>query len=151
MARPHSLRQPVALAGSLGALLAAVPLHAEADADQAASRDIVVTGDRPQANPNADPQAPWKVDRSGNARLTEPLADTPRSITAIPRTVIDDLGALSVRDLVRTQPGITLGTGEGGNAFGDRVFIRGFEARNDVYIDGRRDPGVVSREIFAVE
>jgi catecholate siderophore receptor len=151
MSRPLSLRQPAALAGSLGALLAAVPLHAGADADQAASRDIIVTADRPEANPNADPDAPWKVDRSGNAKLTEPLADTPRSITAIPRTVIDDLGALSVRDLVRTQPGITLGTGEGGNAFGDRVFIRGFEARNDIYIDGQRDPGVVSREIFAVE
>jgi catecholate siderophore receptor len=46
---------------------------------------------------------------------------------------------------------VTLGTGEGGNAFGDRIFIRGFEARNDVYIDGLRDPGVSSREIFGVE
>jgi catecholate siderophore receptor len=121
------------------------------DGDQAAPATIVVTAERPTASPFADPDAPYKIDRSGNARLTEPLKDTPRSISAIPRAVIDDLGALSVRDLVRTQPGITLGTGEGGNAFGDRVFIRGFEARNDVYIDGQRDPGVVSREIFAVE
>ena len=34
---------------------------------------------------------------------------------------------------------MTLGTGEGGNAFGDRFFIRGFDARNDIFIDGIRD------------
>ena len=57
----------------------------------------------------------------------------------------------SVKEAFRLQPGITLGTGEGGNAFGDRIFVRGYDARNDVYIDGLRDPGVVSRETFAVE
>ena len=53
----------------------------------------------------------------------------------------------AVRQLAR-EHGVDLalltGTGEGGNAFGDRIFIRGFEARNDVYIDGLRDPGVTS-------
>ena len=58
---------------------------------------------------------------------------------------------MCIRDRFRTQPGITLGTGEGGNAFGDRVFVRGFDARNDVYIDGVRDPGVSSREMFATQ
>lgn len=112
---------------------------------------IIVTGERPDQDPYSDPAAPYKVDRSASGRLTEELSDTARSVSAIPREVIEDLGAQSVRDLVRTQPGISLGTGEGGNAFGDRIFIRGFEARNDVYIDYQRDPGVVSREIFAVE
>ena len=46
---------------------------------------------------------------------------------------------------------MTLGTGEGGNAFGDRFFIRGFDARNDVFIDGVRDPGVSVRENFFTE
>src|SRR6478736_2995679 len=103
------------------------------------------------ANPNADAQAPFKVDKSADGRFTEPLRDTPKSITVIPKEVIEDQGATSFRELARTTPGVTLGTGEGGNAFGDRIFIRGFEARNDVYIDGQRDPGVSSREIFAVE
>lgn len=146
---PISLRAPVALAllGSSGAALAADEL-ADAPGDT-----ITVTGvrDPAAANPNADPAAPYKVDRSDSEKLTEPLADTPRTITVIPKEVIEDLGAKSFRDLARTQPGITLGTGEGGNAFGDRIFIRGFDARNDVYIDGLRDPGVTSREIFAVE
>lgn len=134
----------LALTGSEAAAQAQPPLADEV-------QPIIVTGDRPDQDPYSDPAAPYKVDRSASGRLTEELSDTARSVTAIPREVIEDLGAQSVRDLVRTQPGISLGTGEGGNAFGDRIFIRGFEARNDVYIDYQRDPGVVSREIFAVE
>jgi catecholate siderophore receptor len=46
---------------------------------------------------------------------------------------------------------VTIGTGEGGNAFGDRFIIRGFESRSDLFIDGVRDPGVIARETFAIE
>ncbi len=49
------------------------------------------------------------------------------------------------------RAGVTLGTGEGGNAFGDRFFIRGFDARNDVFVDGIRDPAVSIRENFFTE
>ncbi len=146
---PMSLRAPM-LAPLTTALLFGGA--ARADAVDAGPSDIVVTGIRSSAtNPYADAAAPYKVDRSASSKLTEPLADTPKSITIIPKEVIQDLGALSFRDLARTQPGVTLGTGEGGNAFGDRIFIRGFDARNDVYIDGLRDPGVTSREVFAIE
>ena len=113
---------------------------------------IVITGQRPaDANPNANDDADYKVERSSNSKYTEPLRDTPKSITVIPKEVIENLGATSFREVVRSTPGVTLGTGEGGNAFGDRIFIRGFDARNDVYIDDLRDPGVTSREIFAIE
>ena len=53
--------------------------------------------------------------------------------------------------MARTTAGVTLGTGEGGNAFGDRFFIRGFDARNDVFVDGIRDPAVSIRENFFTE
>lgn len=152
---PRSLRAPSTSPACLAGILLGAAVSAPAVASNAApdtdNNPIVVTGQRVGEDPYSDPSAPYKVDRSASSKLTQPLADTPRSVTVIPREVIEDLGAQSVRDLVRTQPGITLGTGEGGNAFGDRISIRGFEARNDVYIDGQRDPGVVSREIFAVE
>src|SRR6202012_3284068 len=51
----------------------------------------------------------------------------------------------------RSTAGVTLGTGEGGNAFGDRFFIRGYDARNDIFIDGMRDAGVSVRENFFTE
>ncbi|WP_426166670.1 TonB-dependent receptor [Sandarakinorhabdus sp. DWP1-3-1] len=151
-----SITMPVSLRHSLRAVATVSALYAPgvalaADDAAAADQTIIVNGERVPVNPYVDPAAPYKVDRSASTRFTEPLADTPKSITVIPQQVIQDLGAQSFRDLVRTQPGITLGTGEGGNAFGDRIFIRGFDARNDVYIDGLRDPGVTSREVFAVE
>ncbi|MGZ3256095.1 MAG: TonB-dependent receptor [Croceibacterium sp.] len=150
-----SLRPAPAPTALLASVLWGAFLPAVARADDLPAADgpqIVVNGDRPdEANPNADSHAPYKVEKSADGRFTEPLRDTPKSITVIPRQVIEDQGATSFRELARTTPGVTLGTGEGGNAFGDRIFIRGFEARNDVYIDGQRDPGVSSREIFAVE
>lgn len=130
----------------------AVGADIPADPDDGAHAPIVVNGrSLDDANPNADPQAAYKVDRSANDKFVRPLRDTPRSVTVIPKEVIEDSGATSFRDIARVTPGVTLGTGEGGNAFGDRIFIRGFEARNDVFIDGMRDPGVSSRETFAVE
>ncbi|MEX6632677.1 TonB-dependent receptor [Hyphococcus lacteus] len=113
--------------------------------------EVIVEGERHGSNPYADPEAPYKIDRSSSSKLTESLLNTAKSIAVLPKELIEDSGARTFRDVVRTQPGVTIGTGEGGNAFGDRIFIRGFDARNDVYIDGVRDPGVVSREIFAVE
>jgi catecholate siderophore receptor len=153
LAIPQSLRASLRTAAAAAVLLAPGGIATAARAADADGSDptIIVNGNRVAMNPNADPQAPYKIDKSASDKFSEPLADTPKSVTVIPQQVIQDLGAQSFRDLVRTQPGITLGTGEGGNAFGDRIFIRGFDARNDVYIDGLRDPGVTSREVFAVE
>ena len=57
----------------------------------------------------------------------------------------------TLKSAVLNTAGVTLGTGEGGNAFGDRFFIRGFDARNDVFLDGMRDAGVSVRENFFTE
>lgn len=103
------------------------------------------------ANPYANANAPYKVETSGSTKITEPLANTAKTVTTIPKEVIRDTAATSIRDLARQTPGVTLGFGEGGNAFGDRIFIRGFDARNDIYVDGMRDAGNTSRETFAVE
>ena len=153
----QTIKSATAASCLLGAVLALTvsprpALADEGDADAGPGGEIVVTGLRePGANPHANPDAPYKVEKSQNGKFTEKLRDTPKTIIAIPKEVIEDMGATSFREVVRSTPGVTLGTGEGGNAFGDRIFIRGFEARNDVYIDGLRDPGVISREIFAVE
>jgi catecholate siderophore receptor len=105
----------------------------------------------PAANPNADPEAPYKIDKSGNNKFTEPLLNVSKTITVIGKEQLADTGATALRDLMRTQPAITLGTGEGGNAQGDRFIIRGFEARGDIFVDGMRDPGVTTRETFSAE
>ncbi|MEQ1760853.1 MAG: TonB-dependent siderophore receptor [Vicinamibacterales bacterium] len=84
-------------------------------------------------------------------KYIEPLRDTPQTVVVIPQTVFQEQAATSLRDALRNTPGITITAGEGGAAPGDNINIRGFSARNDVYIDGARDPGVTSRDIFNTE
>jgi catecholate siderophore receptor len=84
-------------------------------------------------------------------KYTQPLRDTPQTVVVIPQQVLAEQGATSLRDALRNTPGITLTAGEGGTAPGDNLLIRGFSARNDVYIDGARDPGVTSRDTFNTE
>lgn len=105
----------------------------------------------PGGDPYADPRAPYKADRFSSSKFSEPIADTPRSVTVLTQQVLQDKNATSLRDIGRTTAGVTLGSGEGGNAFGDRFFIRGFDARNDIFVDGIRDPGVSIRENFFTE
>ncbi|HEX6859087.1 MAG TPA: TonB-dependent siderophore receptor [Caulobacteraceae bacterium] len=149
---PRSLR--LAVAGA--AVMAAGAAHAQtADeivlAEATTVDALTIEARRLNEHPYADPQAPYKTDRSASNKLTEELLDVSKSVQVLSAEVIKDSGAQTFRDLMRVQPGVTLGTGEGGNAFGDRLFIRGFDARNDVYVDGLRDPGVGARETFAIE
>ena len=144
--RRHSVAAAMLSACSLAAATAyaddgpGVEGNAPANADE--TEVVIVEGER---------EGGYRVDRSASSKFTDPLLDTPRTINAISKEAIEDSGSTTIKDVFRLQPGITIGTGEGGNAFGDRIFIRGYDARNDIYVDGLRDPGVVSRETFAVE
>ncbi|HEY6644305.1 TonB-dependent receptor [Povalibacter sp.] len=102
-------------------------------------------------NPNAELGVPYKARTSGDERHTRPLAETPQTISVLTKAAIDDSGYTDLRQILDAQPGITVGTGENGNAFGDRYIIRGQEARSDVFVDGLRDPGMTTRESFAIE
>jgi catecholate siderophore receptor len=93
----------------------------------------------------------YKVDKPSSPKYTAPLLDTPKSVTVIPAQLIKDTAAASLTEALRTVPGITLGAGEGGNPLGDRPFIRGMDSQASTYLDGVRDVGAQSREVFAVE
>jgi len=105
----------------------------------------------PDTNPYAVPGAPYLSKFSADPRRTRPLAETPQTITVLTSTQIEETGRTDLKEILDGQPGITLGTGENGNAFGDRYIIRGHEARSDMFVDGLRDPGMTIRESFAVE
>ena len=52
------------------------------------------------------------------------------------------------------MPGITLQAGEAGgasNTAGDMFNMRGFNASNSLFVDGVRDDGLVSRDVFNIE
>ncbi|MBK9657655.1 MAG: TonB-dependent receptor [Rhodanobacteraceae bacterium] len=161
--RPQSLRAPqsdslplsrTALMLGVGLSLlsgAGVAQDAPAEEDELVL-DVLKIEDRTlDTNPYAEKGAPYKARVSGDSRRTEPLSETPATITVLTQTQIQESGRSDLRAIVGAQPGITIGTGENGNAFGDRYVIRGQEARSDVFIDSLRDPGMSTRESFAVE
>lgn len=84
-------------------------------------------------------------------KLTEPLRDIPQTITVIPRAVMEEQGATTLRDVLRNVAGITFQAGEGGVPAGDQLSIRGFSARTDMFVDGVRDFGGYSRDSFNME
>lgn len=83
-------------------------------------------------------------------KFTEPLLETPQSVTVVPNFVIKDEGVSTLRDTLRNVPGISLAAGESG-AQGDNLTIRGFTARNDIFLDGIRDFGSYYRDAFNYE
>ncbi|MFZ1966135.1 MAG: TonB-dependent receptor [Bradyrhizobium sp.] len=106
----------------------------------------------PDRDRYADSAAPYKGDRlQASGKFPEPLLNTPKTVTVLTKDIIEDKNATTLKQAILSTAGVTLGSGEGGNAFGDRFFIRGFDARNDVFIDGVRDSGVSVRENFFTE
>ena len=80
-------------------------------------------------------------------RYPVPLLDTPQSITTISQAIMQEEGATTLRDTLRNAPGISLAAGEGGSQ-GDNLTLRGFTARNDIFLDGMRDFGSYYRDSF---
>ncbi len=122
-----------------------------ADVTQLEGVTAEATKAAPGSNPNADPEAPYKIDKSANGKFTEPLINVSKTITVVGKEQMKDAGVSALKDLMRTQPGITLGTGENGNQEGDRFLIRGFDAKGDTFVDSMREPGMTTRDIFATE
>jgi catecholate siderophore receptor len=80
-------------------------------------------------------------------RYPVPLLDTPQSVTTISQAIMHEEGATTLRDALRNAPGISLAAGEGGSQ-GDNLTLRGFTARNDIFLDGMRDFGSYYRDNF---
>ena len=86
-----------------------------------------------------------------STKYTQPILDTPQTITVISKEVIEEQGATTLRDVLRNVPGLTITAGEGGNPAGDNLTLRGFSARNDIFVDGVRDISPQSRDPFNLE
>ena len=93
----------------------------------------------------------YVVPNLGLSRLPEPIRDIPQSITVVPQELIQQQGATNLRDALRNVTGISFQAGEGGVAQGDNLSLRGFNARNDFFLDGVRDQGSYFRDVFNIE
>jgi catecholate siderophore receptor len=142
---PSSWQPSLGLVG-LG-LLASLPAGAQTPAPDATPSAVNL----PELNVGG--QAPNRYLAPENEitpRSPLSVRETPQSISVVPRTLIDERGAVSLREALRNVTGISLAAGEGGLS-GDNLTLRGFSAVNDFYIDGIRDSAPYTRDPFNVE
>lgn len=110
-------------------------------------RNAVLT--LPMLSDTIDVSAP--APEIASPKFTQPLLDTPRTVSVIPDDVFLAQGATTLRDVLRNTPGITFQAGEGGAAPGDVFSMRGFSSGNDVLLDGVREAGAYTRDAFNLE
>lgn len=97
--------------------------------------------------------ADYKADNSSNPKFTAPLMNTPQTVQVIKEQIIRDQGATTLTEALRNTPGVgTFFLGENGNTnTGDAVFMRGFDSSSAIFVDGIRDLGSVSRDVFNID
>lgn len=106
----------------------------------------------PAMTVNAEADVPYKTDKLANPKFTQPLLDTPQTISVINKEIIREQGAGSLMEALRNTPGITQQLGEGGNtSAGDAFQMRAFSTQTATFVDGIRDLGAITRDVFNIE
>lgn len=86
-------------------------------------------------------------------KFTQSLQETPQTIEVIGKELFQQQGATTLAEALRNSAGVgTFYAGENGNtATGDAIYMRGFDTSNSIHLDGARDLGSISRDLFNVE
>ncbi|CDG80873.1 TonB-dependent receptor [Janthinobacterium agaricidamnosum] len=144
----NGLPRRQALSAAVGMALASLALPAlaaDADAGPASPsadkpvqlKAVIVKGER---------EAPaYKPEHLSSQKFTQPLRDTPQSISIVPKEVLTEQNAQNLQDVLKNVPGITFTSGEGNLGWGDMFTIRGFSSEQSLTVDGMRDAGLSSR------
>jgi catecholate siderophore receptor len=118
---------------------AAPAFAAEAAADGADQREIVVTGQRVE----------YGVRKTSTATKTATdIRNIPQALTVITSGQIADQQLRSVADLLNFVPGASYGSGEGNR---DQIVLRGNSSTADFFVDGVRDDVQFFRDFYNVD
>lgn len=94
----------------------------------------------------------YKADRLSSSKQTQPILDIPQVVNVVKKEMLLDQGATTLMEALRNTPGITQQLGENGNtAAGDTFQMRGFSTQASTFVDGVRDLGAVTRDVFNLE
>ncbi len=133
-----------ALPGAVLAQSAAAPVAAASQARGEATLPTV----KVQAARDND----YKADVLSSPKFTQPIVDTPQAITVIKKELLQQQAATSLSEALRNTPGVTMQLGENGSTqTGDSINLRGFDSSQSIFVDGIRDLGAVSRDVFDID
>ncbi len=138
---PHAI---AALAASLSLpVVAQQAPAADAKKDEPALPTVKVQAAR---------EVPYKADTSASSKITQTLLETPKTIQVVKKETLQEQGAVSLMEALQNTPGITMQLGENGNtSAGDTFQMRGFSLQTSTFVDGIRDLGAVTRDVFNLE
>ena len=151
-ARQPRHRSTVALAAAALALPGAVLAQSAAAPASAASQprtEATLPTVKVQA---AAPDNDYKADVVSSPKFTQPIVDTPQTITVIKKELLQQQAATTLSEALRNTPGVTMQLGENGSTqTGDSINLRGFDSSQSIFVDGIRDLGAVSRDVFNID
>jgi len=142
----RNLPQRRLLASAIGLAIASCAGHsfaAEAEKAPVELGSVTVKGQQEQG---------YKVDKASSPKQTAPLLDTPQTVNIIPEALFREQNARTLTDVLKNTPGISFEAGENGFTTSSNNFsMRGFDASSSIFIDGSRDNGSYTRDVFNVE
>jgi catecholate siderophore receptor len=115
------------------------PISASIELKAAGGNDVV----------NVTAEAIYTESQGVSATKTDtPLRDVPQSVAVINQELIRAQAATSLPEALRNVSGVNVHLGEGRR---DQVYIRGFSAVNDNFVDGTRDDAPYYRDLSSLE
>lgn len=136
-ARDRRFRQSLTRAVGIGLVTISGSAMAQSQTEEVPLAPVDVRGQRRE----------YRIMEPSLFKFPDLLKDTPQSIDIIPQELMREQAVFSLRDALRNVTGLSLNAGEGGSQ-GDNLTIRGFSARNDIYLDAVRDWGSYNRDVF---
>ncbi|MEI9998964.1 MAG: TonB-dependent receptor plug domain-containing protein [Verrucomicrobiota bacterium] len=106
-ATPSSTPQAAAPSGRVAPMKSSSAAPAAATASTAATPTATLD----EVVVSATPEGSYETESSGNGKYTEPLLNTPQTITVIPQQLIKDQNATTLQQALQNVPGITFGAG----------------------------------------
>ncbi len=144
--RTHLKPMVAAMLAAYGAIAWVQGAHAQGAGDPAGGRDKNVKLEVVEVKGEYNRQT------SSSEKFTAPLVDTPQTLQIIPLEVFTQQGAQTLTDVLSNTPGISFNAGENGFSTSNNNFsLRGFDTSGSIFIDGARDSGSYTRDVFNVE
>lgn len=99
----------------------------------------------------------YRIDELSSPKFSQPPRDTTQTTSIIGSIIGKELirqqGATTLTDALRISPGMaTFHVGENGStSTGDAISMRGFDTSGSIFVDGVRDSGAISCDMFNIE
>ena len=159
--RKHPQRRSHAVGTALATVLlplaaqASEPVTPGAAVEPAVVESTAVAGPQTTAKVEVAGKSdnPFRAEYASSAKYTEKLVDTAQTVQVIKKELFEQQGALTLTEALRNTPGVgAFFLGENGNTnTGDAIFMRGFDTSQSIFVDGVRDIGSISRDVFNLE